>query len=103
MAKTCYYELLGVERSATDSDLKKAYRKQALVWHPDKNHGNTEEATRIFAEIKEAYETLSDPQERAWYDNHREQILRGDDYMAAAAAAAAGSAYGYGQADRSAN
>ncbi|KAJ1725380.1 hypothetical protein LPJ53_000418 [Coemansia erecta] len=103
MAKTCYYELLGVERSATDSDLKKAYRKQALVWHPDKNHGNAEEATRIFAEIKEAYETLSDPQERAWYDNHREQILRGDDYMAATAAAAAGSAYGYGQADKSAN
>ncbi|KAJ2787330.1 hypothetical protein GGI15_000814 [Coemansia interrupta] len=103
MAKTCYYELLGVERSATDLDLKKAYRKQALVWHPDKNHGNAEEATRIFAEIKEAYETLSDPQERAWYDNHREQILRGDDYMAATAAAAAGSAYGYGQADKSAN
>ncbi|KAJ1996409.1 hypothetical protein GGI26_001702 [Coemansia sp. RSA 1358] len=84
MARTCYYELLGVERSADDSDLKKAYRKQALIWHPDKNHGNTEEATRTFAEIKEAYETLSDPQERAWYDNHREQILRGDDYVAAA-------------------
>ncbi|KAJ2342207.1 hypothetical protein GGH91_003597, partial [Coemansia sp. RSA 2671] len=96
MARTCYYELLGVLQSADDSELKKAYRKQALIWHPDKNHGNTEEATRIFAEIKEAYETLSDPQERAWYDNHREQILRGDDY------AAAGSA-GYEQSDKSAN
>ncbi|KAJ1849763.1 hypothetical protein LPJ70_000266 [Coemansia sp. RSA 2708] len=83
MARTCYYELLGVKRSAGDADLKKAYRRLALVWHPDKNHGNTEEATRVFAEIKEAYETLSDPQERAWYDNHREQILRGDDYVAA--------------------
>ncbi|KAJ2883417.1 hypothetical protein H4R27_002784 [Coemansia aciculifera] len=97
MARTCYYELLGVLRSADDSELKKAYRKQALIWHPDKNHGNTEEATRVFAEIKEAYETLSDPQERAWYDNHREQILRDDDY-----AAAAGSA-GYDQSDKSAN
>ncbi|KAJ2161346.1 hypothetical protein GGF46_001524 [Coemansia sp. RSA 552] len=85
MARTCYYELLGVERSADDADLKKAYRRQALVWHPDKNHGgDVDEATRVFAEIKEAYETLSDPQERAWYDNHREQILRGDDYMASA-------------------
>ncbi|KAJ2707329.1 hypothetical protein FB645_000840 [Coemansia sp. IMI 203386] len=90
MPKTCYYELLGVARNATDSDLKKAYRKQALIWHPDKNHGNTEETTRVFAEIKEAYETLSDAQERAWYDNHREQILRGDDFLAAAAAAASG-------------
>ncbi|KAJ1668239.1 hypothetical protein EV178_000584 [Coemansia sp. RSA 1646] len=98
MARICYYDLLGVERSAGDSDLKKAYRKQALTWHPDKNHGNAEEATRIFAEIKEAYETLSDPQERAWYDNHREQILRGDDYMAAAADNDA-----YGQASKSSN
>ncbi|KAJ2141301.1 hypothetical protein IW142_004936 [Coemansia sp. RSA 564] len=79
MARTCYYELLGVERSANDADLKKAYRRLALVWHPDKNHGNVEEATQVFAEIKEAYETLSDPQERSWYDDHREQILRGDD------------------------
>ncbi|KAJ2333846.1 hypothetical protein GGI00_002129 [Coemansia sp. RSA 2681] len=97
MARTCYYELLGVLRSADDSELKKAYRKQALIWHPDKNHGNTEEATRIFAEIKEAYETLSDPQERAWYDNHREQILRGDDYVAANGGS------GYEQSDKSAN
>ncbi|KAJ2720349.1 hypothetical protein GGI07_004645 [Coemansia sp. Benny D115] len=81
MARTCYYELLEVERSATEADLKRAYRKKALIWHPDKNHGNIEEATRIFAEIKEAYETLNDPQERAWYDNHRDQILRGNDVV----------------------
>ncbi|KAJ1852136.1 hypothetical protein LPJ76_005667 [Coemansia sp. RSA 638] len=92
MARTCYYELLGVERSAGDADLKKAYRRLALVWHPDKNHGNVEEATRVFAEIKEAYETLSDPQERTWYDNHREQILRGDDVVT-----------DYGQADMGTN
>ncbi|PIA19461.1 DnaJ-domain-containing protein, partial [Coemansia reversa NRRL 1564] len=82
----CYYDLLGVERNANDSELKKAYRKQALVWHPDKNHGNAEEATQVFAEIREAYETLSDPNERAWYDDHREQILRGDEYAATASA-----------------
>ena len=73
--KTCYYELLGVSRDATDSDLKKAYRKKALQYHPDKNRDNVEEATEIFATIKAAYEVLSDPQERAWYDSHREQIL----------------------------
>ncbi|RKP26584.1 hypothetical protein SYNPS1DRAFT_10135, partial [Syncephalis pseudoplumigaleata] len=76
--KTCYYELLGVERTATDAELKKAYRKQALVWHPDKNYDNIEEATRIFALIQHAYEVLSDPHERAWYDGHRDEILRED-------------------------
>ena len=73
--KTCYYELLGVSRDATDVDLKKAYRKKALQYHPDKNRDNIEEATELFATIKAAYEVLSDPQERAWYDSHREQIL----------------------------
>lgn len=73
--KTCYYELLGVERDASDVDLKKAYRRKALQYHPDKNPNNVEEATEIFATIRAAYEVLSDPQERAWYDDHREQIL----------------------------
>ena len=56
-------------------------------WHPDKNADNLEEATERFQEITEAHSTLSDPTERAWYDNHREQILRGsaageeDDYI----------------------
>ncbi|PVU95246.1 hypothetical protein BB561_001957 [Smittium simulii] len=78
MSKTCYYEVLEVERTCNDIDIKKAYRKLALIWHPDKNHANVEETTKKFAIIKEAYETLSDPQERAWYDGHREQILRQD-------------------------
>lgn len=73
--KVCYYELLGVSRDATDIDLKKAYRKKALQYHPDKNPDNVEEATEIFASIRTAFEVLSDPQERAWYDDHREQIL----------------------------
>lgn len=76
--KTDYYELLGVSVSATDVELKKAYRKMALVYHPDKNRENVEEATLQFASIRSAYEVLSDPQERAWYDAHKSQILRED-------------------------
>ncbi|CAR21712.1 Jjj1p [Lachancea thermotolerans CBS 6340] len=85
--KTCYYELLGVETTASDSDLKKAYRRKALQYHPDKNPDNVEEATTVFATIRSAYEVLADPQERAWYDSHKQQILsddfgaeNGDDY-----------------------
>lgn len=78
----CCYEVLGVERDAGDQEIKKSYRKLALKWHPDKNQDNNEESTRIFTEIQQAYEVLSDPQERAWYDKHREQIIRGgDDYV----------------------
>lgn len=78
----CCYEVLGVERDASDDEIKKSYRKLALKWHPDKNQDNNEESTRIFTEIQQAYEVLIDPQERAWYDKHREQIIRGgDDYV----------------------
>ncbi|KAJ1658377.1 hypothetical protein IWQ61_002364 [Dispira simplex] len=80
MAQVCYYELLGVTSDASDSDLKKAYRKKALEWHPDKNYYRVEEATDMFAKIQGAYEILSDPQERAWYDDHRDAILRGDTF-----------------------
>ncbi|KAL8944824.1 MAG: hypothetical protein Q9216_000246 [Gyalolechia sp. 2 TL-2023] len=59
--------------------IKKAYRKKALELHPDRNYGNVEGATESFAEVQSAYETLSDPQERAWYDSHRNVILRSDD------------------------
>lgn len=76
--KTSYYELLGVERTATEDELKKAYRKKALLLHPDKNRGDEERATKTFAEVQAAYEVLSDPQERAWYDSHESSILRGD-------------------------
>jgi DnaJ family protein A protein 5 len=77
-AKTSYYELLGVERTATEDELKKAYRRKALLLHPDKNRGDEERATKTFAEVQAAYEVLSDPQERAWYDSHETSILRGD-------------------------
>ncbi|CZT18566.1 related to dnaJ-like proteins [Ramularia collo-cygni] len=77
--KTSYYELLGIEKQATEDEIKKAYRRKALELHPDRNYGNEESATKTFAEIQSVYEILSDPQERSWYDSHEQSILRGDD------------------------
>ncbi|KAJ3606041.1 hypothetical protein NHX12_028084 [Muraenolepis orangiensis] len=73
----CHYDILAVKRDAGDDDLKKSYRKLALKWHPDKNLDNPEEAAEHFKLIQAAYDVLSDPQERAWYDNHREALLKG--------------------------
>ncbi|EGW34339.1 uncharacterized protein SPAPADRAFT_149073 [Spathaspora passalidarum NRRL Y-27907] len=77
--KTCYYELLGVEQTATELELKKAYRRKALQLHPDKNPDNVEEANHQFSLISAAYEVLSDPQERSWYDSHKSSILNDED------------------------
>lgn len=63
-----YYALLGVSKDATDTELKKAYRKQALIYHPDKNPDD-EQAQEKFKEIGEAYEILSDPAKRQRYDS----------------------------------
>ncbi|CAI5756142.1 unnamed protein product [Candida verbasci] len=79
--KTCYYELLGVTQSATEIELKKAYRKQALLLHPDKNPDNVEEANLKFSLVRSAYEVLSDPQERSWYDSHKNSILNEDESL----------------------
>ena len=73
----CHYEVLEVERDADDGALKKAYRKKALKYHPDKNPDNVEESTQLFREVQQAYDVLTDPQERAWYDKHRDVILAG--------------------------
>ncbi|CAJ0751566.1 14449_t:CDS:2 [Entrophospora sp. SA101] len=78
--RTCYYELLGVQTNATEDEIKKAYRRRALEWHPDKNHHRIEEATGQFSLLQEAYEVLSDPNERTWYDGHRDAILREGEY-----------------------
>ena len=69
MSKRDYYEVLGVQRNASDDDIKKAYRKQALKFHPDKNPGD-KSAEEKFKEVGEAYEALSDPQKRAAYDQY---------------------------------
>ncbi|PKY37829.1 heat shock protein DnaJ, partial [Rhizophagus irregularis] len=61
-----YYELLEVDRIASGEEIKKAYRKKALEWHPDKNYYRVDEATKKFALIQEAYDVLSDPHEREW-------------------------------------
>lgn len=66
--KRDYYEVLGVDKSATDDDLKKAYRKLAKKYHPDANPDNKEEAEAKFKEVNEAYEVLSDKQKRQMYD-----------------------------------
>ncbi|KFG57070.1 DnaJ domain-containing protein [Toxoplasma gondii RUB] len=71
----CYYELLQVEKSSSLEEIKKAFRRQALLHHPDKHADRVEEATRMFQQLQEAYECLSNPQERSWYDAHRQQIL----------------------------
>ena len=59
--------------------IKKAYRRKALELHPDRNYGHVENTAKLFAEVQSAYEVLSDPQERAWYDSHRDAILRSED------------------------
>ena len=67
MSKRDYYEVLGVAKSASDEEIKKAYRKKAIQYHPDKNQGN-KEAEEKFKEAAEAYEVLSDAQKRQRYD-----------------------------------
>ena len=69
----------GLDQAYGPLRIKKAYRKKALELHPDRNYGNVEEATKLFADVQSAYEVLSDPQERAWYDSHRDAILQDDD------------------------
>eukprot|EP00796_Vickermania_ingenoplastis_P009247 gene9247-6500_t len=73
----CYYEVLEVSRKATYEEIRKAYKLKSLQYHPDKNYGNQEEAAIKFKEVHNAYAVLSNDEERAWYDSHREQILHG--------------------------
>ena len=71
MSKRDYYEVLGVPRNAGEDEIKKAYRKLAMKYHPDRNQGDkAAEAEAQFKEVKEAYEMLSDSQKRAAYDQY---------------------------------
>ncbi len=71
MAKRDYYDALGLAKNATEDDIKKAYRKLAMKYHPDRNQGDgAKKSEEQFKEAKEAYEMLSDPQKRAAYDQY---------------------------------
>lgn len=66
--KRDYYDILGISKTASEKEIKSAYRKQALKWHPDKNPDNKREAEEKFKEINEAYQVLSDNKKRQMYD-----------------------------------
>ncbi len=79
MTKRDYYEILGVSRSASKDDLKKAYRKLAMQYHPDRNPGN-KEAEEKFKEAAEAYEILNNDEKRARYDRYGHEGVRGSGF-----------------------
>ena len=78
MTKRDYYEILGVSKTSSIEEIKTAYRKHAMKYHPDRNPGN-KEAEEIFKEGAEAYEVLSDQNKRARYDQFGHQGVRGTD------------------------
>ncbi|MGD0077780.1 MAG: molecular chaperone DnaJ [Sedimentisphaerales bacterium] len=77
MEKRDYYEILGVPKNASPEDIKRAYRRMAIKYHPDKNPDNKKEAEAKFKECAEAYEVLSDPEKRQRYDQLGHEGLRG--------------------------
>src|SRR5690606_42109196 len=74
--KKDYYEILGIDKSADDAAIKKAYRKKAIEYHPDKNPGD-KEAEEKFKLAAEAYEVLGDPDKRAKYDQYGHAAVEG--------------------------
>jgi curved DNA-binding protein CbpA len=94
-----YYEILGCPRNADEATLKKAYRKAAVKWHPDKNPDN-EEATKNFQKVSEAFATLSDPKKRQMYDQYGEEGARAADQMGEDGGMPGGFGGGFGGAPR---
>src|SRR5690625_7470811 len=82
MSKRDYYEVLGVDRNADEKELKKAYRKLAMKYHPDRNKGD-EAAGETFKEASEAYDALRDPQKRQRYDQYGHAAVNGGGVAAA--------------------
>ena len=76
MSDKDYYQVLGVERNSTEADIKKAYRKLAIKFHPDKNPGDSESEEK-FKEISAAFEILKDPDKRRKYDQYGHDAFRG--------------------------
>ena len=68
MANKDYYKILGLSNNASQDEIKKAYRKLAMQYHPDRNHGKEEWANEKFKEINEAFSVLGDPEKRRQYD-----------------------------------
>ncbi|XP_059224677.1 dnaJ homolog subfamily B member 2 isoform X1 [Stomoxys calcitrans] len=87
-----YYKVLDVPRSATEAEIKKAYRKLALKWHPDKNPDNLDEANKRFRELSEAYEVLSDERKRKIYDSR--STLHKSSYSSNSSSYTSGGSYG---------
>uniref|UniRef100_A0A453GUR6 J domain-containing protein n=1 Tax=Aegilops tauschii subsp. strangulata TaxID=200361 RepID=A0A453GUR6_AEGTS len=77
MGPVDYYEILNVDRSATDDDLRRAYRRLAMRWHPDKNPTGDKDSEAKFKDITQAYNVLSDASKRAVYDQYGEEGLKG--------------------------
>lgn len=92
MAKSDYYTVLGVPKTADEAEIKKAYRRLAMKYHPDRNPDD-KDAEERFKQAKEAYEVLTDAQKRAVYDQH------GHDGLDAARQGGGGGAGGFGGAD----